>query len=241
MTKFMQMNKSSLSKQIAEQIEGLILSQELKVGERLPGEIEMAEQFGSSRNVLREAMTTLKERGLIEVKPGSGAYVAQPDPLALGEMMNRFVALGSLSVYEVYEVRMALEVRSCGLAAQYGDQEGIMALNDLISQSEKEYRDNELWAKYEYKFHMQIAKMTGTTLFPVFLRPLLGIVFDLTNEKPRPLIARKGGMEAHKRIVEAIASKDKDAAEQAMVRHLQGFLTDLIREKEHREEVEDTR
>lgn len=241
MAKFVQMNKDSLSKQIAEQIETLILSQELKVGERLPGEIELAEQFGSSRNVLREAMTSLKERGLIEVKPGSGAYVAQPDPLALGEMMNRFVALGSLSVYEVYEVRMALEVRSCGLAAEHADEEGISKLKELIEKTEKDYKDDQLWAKYEYKFHMQIAKMTNTTLFPVFLRPLLNIVFDITNEKPRPLVARKSGLEAHKRIVAAIESGDKEAAEQAMILHLQGFLNDIIKGKDQSEEPEGAR
>jgi len=236
MVKFVQMTRSNLSEKIAEQMENMILTQELKVGDRLPGEIELAEQFGSSRNILREALNMLKERGLIEVKPGSGAYVAQPSPFALGDMVHRMVTLGSVPPYEIYEVRMALEVRACGLAAVNSDREGVDKLHALIKKMEKDYADNRLWAQYEFKFHIQIAEMTRTNMFPIFLRPLINLVFNITKENPRPMDARISGLDAHKKIVDAIASKNRSSAEKAMAEHLQGFLNDLLKEKEELEQ-----
>ena len=133
--------KANLSSQIANQLEELILSQELKAGERLPGEIELAEQFGTSRNILREALTSLKERGLVTVRNGSGVYVAQPDARILGNVVNRLVAVGSASIQEVYELRVALEVQSSGLAAVNATDEDLQSLDELIRLMEQDYRN----------------------------------------------------------------------------------------------------
>jgi DNA-binding FadR family transcriptional regulator len=62
-----------------------------------------------------------------------------------------------------------------------------------------------------------------------FLRPLISIVFKLTEVEPQTTVKeRKGGFEAHKKIVEMIETKNRKEAEQAMVEHLQGFLNDII-------------
>jgi GntR family transcriptional repressor for pyruvate dehydrogenase complex len=229
MAEFIQMNRNSLSHQIAEQLENLILSKELKIGEKLPGEIELAEKFGSSRNILREAMTTLKERGLIEVKSGNGAFVAQPNPLTFEKMVDRYVTLDSIPVYEIFEVRMALEVRSCGLAAENADEEGIETLRELFKKMEKCCGDGEFWAEYDFEFHMQIAAMTKTSLMQIFLRPLISIVFKIADREPRlPLHARQGGLEAHRKILKMIETRDRKGAEQTMVEHLQDFLNDIL-------------
>ena len=219
--------KANLSSQIANQLEERIISQELKAGDKLPGEIELAEQFGTSRNILREAITTLKERGLVQVRNGSGAYVMQPDAQVLGDVVNRLVAVGSTSIQEVYELRVAIEVQSCGLAAVNATQEDLAALDDLIGQMERDYRDDQLWSKLDYNFHKELAVSTHKTLFPEFLRPLINTVCDLSDRHPRHFEARLRGIEQHKRIVEAVKSRDRAAAERAMEEHLQVFLADL--------------
>jgi len=220
--------KSNISNQIAEHIESMILSQELKVGDKLPGEIALAEQYGASRNMLREAMTTLKERGLVEIKNGSGAYISQPNSDSLSNAVNRLVTFGDATAYEVYEVRMALEVRACGLAAKFASKEDLQVLHTLIANMELNYEDRKLWTQYDGEFHEALAQMTKISLFPAFLHPLISIVQSIAEEQPLPASARKKGLAAHKKIVDAIESRDRDAAENAMTSHLNGFLTDLV-------------
>jgi len=228
MANFTQANKLNLSEQIAEQIENVILTRELNVGDKLPGEIELAEQFGASRNVLREAFKTLQERGLIEIKAGSGAFVAQPSPLALQDMVNRIVTLSDIPSFEIYAVRMALEVPSCGLAAVNATSEDIAVLESIIEKMQNHYEKDDQWARNEYKFHLKIADMTNTQMFPILLRPLIKIVFDLTKNEPLPLEARKGGLRDHMRILEALKKGDQKEAENAMAAHLKDFLNDRI-------------
>ncbi len=227
MVSYTPVTKANLSAQIASQLEEQIITQKLKTGDRLPGEIELAEQFGTSRNILREAITTLKERGLVQVRNGSGAYVVQPDAQVLGDVVNRLVALGSASIEEVYELRVALEVQSCGLAAVNATDEELVRLDQLIERMEQEYRDGQLWSKHDYNFHKELAVATHNKLFPEFLRPLIHIVYDLSDKHPRDLDARLRGIAQHKRIVEALKQHNRDEAEKAMLNHLQVFLADL--------------
>lgn len=227
MVSYRPVSKSNMSSQIADQIEQMILSMKLKAGEKLPGEIELAQRFGASRNVLREAMTALKERGLIEVKNGSGAYVLKPDADALDSVVNRLLAFGATSIYEVYEIRMALEVRACSLAAKFADEQDIERLHTLVEEMEQNYRDDALWTKYDMEFHEALAQMTRVSLFPVFLKPLITSVQSIFKSQPQPLSARESGLAAHKKIVAAIEAKDRHLAEEAMTSHLKGFLTDV--------------
>lgn len=225
------LNKSSLSMQIADQLEARILQNQLKEGEKLPGEMELAERFGASRNVLREAMTTLKERGLIEVRNGSGAYVVHPQAEKLGQVVSRLVITGSVSADELFEVRMALEVRACGLAAQNATPEEIEKLQTLLDDMERSYEDSGLWAQFDYDFHILLARCTGNVLFPVLLEPLISLVTDNFNKMPLPLEARKRGMAHHRTIMDAVKAHDRAAAEKGMVLHLQRYLEDQNRIK----------
>ncbi len=229
---YAQVVKSSLSQQIAQNIEQMIISQELQVGDRLPGEIELAERFGASRNVIREAITMLKERGLVDVKNGSGAYVAQLTSAALGNMVGRLAAVGSAAPAEVYEIRMALEVRACGLAAQNGTPKQKSDLRLLVEDMEKNLDDLATWKKDDLRFHRRLAQMTQNALFPAFIEPLTTQVFssDAAWSRAPSKEAREGGMEQHRRILDAVEKGDRRGAEKAMTDHLQRYLEDIQRE-----------
>jgi len=223
--------KSSLSQQIARSLEEMIISQEIQVGDRLPGEIELAERFGASRNVLREAIAMLKERGLVDVKNGSGAYVTQLTADALGSMVNRLAAVGSASPEEVYEIRMALEVRACGLAAENASAMQIEELRLIVDGMEKNFEDLASWKKDDLKFHRCLANMTHNALFPALIEPLTAEVFSPRHiSHPPSMEARLGGMAQHRRILDAVENGNRTAAEKAMADHLQRYLDDILRE-----------
>lgn len=232
MAAFSRVSRNNLSEQIASSLEDMILSQKLKSGDRLPSEQQLADHFGTSRNMVREALKTLQERGLVEVKNGSGAYITQPDAQTLGNVVKRLVTVGAASEHEVYEVRMALEVRACGLAAENASQENIVQLKELFDAMERSYQDSKLWAECDYAFHETIARSTGNVLFPEFIRPLLRTVHSISDSRPRNVAARLAGIRQHEVIVQAIEARDAYAARSAMSAHLQHFIDDIVQKKE---------
>ena len=118
----------NLYEQIADHIEKQILisgSAEWKEGERLPSEQELAGQFAVSRNVIRETIKVLKERGLVDPRNGVGAVITKPDQQKLSSMIYRYVLLQEMDPEEIYDVRCLLEVYSAQLAAERVDEEGL--------------------------------------------------------------------------------------------------------------------
>ena len=227
---FNPIDKSNLSQQIAMTLEQIIIQQKILVGERLPGEIELAEQFGTSRSIVREAIAMLRERHLVEVRNGSGAYVTQVPPEALKSVVTRMTAVGSASPQELYEIRMALEVRACGLAAQNGSDQEKEELRTIVKHMEEDYEDLHKWYADDLQFHKRLALMTHNQLFPAFLGPLIKHIFSPDDEGfVQPSIkARQGGVEQHKHILDTVERCDRDAAEKAMAGHLQTYLDDIM-------------
>ncbi len=226
---YIQINRSSLSQQIAENLENMIIGQELQVGDRLPGENDLANKFGASRNVVREAMTMLRERGLIEVRNGSGSYVTRVQSNTLGNVVTRMTIGGVTTAQEVYEIRMALEVSGCRLAAQNCTNEEIEDLSNIVKDMENDYKNLDKWYEDDSKFHVLLANMTHNSLFPAFIEPMISVIF---YQKEKDFImpslqARRGGVEQHKRILRAVINKDSDAAEKAMTDHLKAYLNDI--------------
>src|SRR5260221_37536 len=92
---------------VASQIEEAIINGTFGIGTQLPSEQQLAEDFGVSRNVVREAFKFLKERGLIDILNGSGAYVCQPSSEATSNALGRYIRLiGAHSAIDsLYEAR----------------------------------------------------------------------------------------------------------------------------------------
>src|SRR5215475_12594500 len=99
-----------LSDKVAEMMLETILSRRLAVGDRLPSERELGEQFGVSRTVVREAVRALVAKGVIEVRSGSGLRVAAVEASAVSESMSLYLRGSSLDFEKVHEVRALLEV-----------------------------------------------------------------------------------------------------------------------------------
>src|SRR6059058_6051972 len=99
-----------LSDKVADVMLETILSKRLEVGDRLPSERELGEQFSVSRTVVREAVRALVAKGVIEVRSGSGLRVAAVNAAAVSESMSLYVHGGGIDFERVHEVRTLLEV-----------------------------------------------------------------------------------------------------------------------------------
>src|SRR3989304_1916879 len=123
-----------LSEEIVGQIERLILNHELPIGAALPPERQLAAQLGVSRNILREAVRMLVQRGLLEVRPGSGF---------LQDFLDLFVRTSEFGLFDLVEARQALEVQIAELAAQRATEDDCRLIDRDLGEREDAAADPE--------------------------------------------------------------------------------------------------
>jgi GntR family transcriptional repressor for pyruvate dehydrogenase complex len=213
-----------LSDKVAEMMLETILSRRLAVGERLPSERELGEQFGVSRTVVREAVRALVAKGVIEVRSGSGLRVAAVDAAAVSESMSLFMRGGGIDFEKVHEVRTVLEVHIAGLAAERATREDIKRLDEVHERMENEIDDVAAAARHDLEFHRVIARATHNDLFLVLMDSIGTSLIDIRRENLGSGAALET-LDQHARIFERIARHDVDGARAAMSAHLDGVAT----------------
>lgn len=210
-----------LSDKVANMMLETILSRKLQVGDRLPSERELGEQFGVSRTVIREAVRALVAKSVIEVRSGSGLRVAAVDAAAVSESMSLFLRSGSLDFEKVHEVRALLEVHIAGLAAERAteaDTAGLRAVHERMRDASGEV---EAAARDDLEFHRAIATATQNELYLLLMDSIGSALLDIRREN-----LGSGSMPTtlaqHEQVLQAIAARDPTDARMAMAAHLEG-------------------
>ena len=223
---------------IVAQIEDLITAGQLHIGDKLPGERELAEQFRVSRVVVREAIRDLQARGVIEVRQGSGTYVQLMPSQALTRSLTLLLHLEKPALIDLFVARRALELAAVSLAAQHATSEQISALEKCISEMSAIARpglhieDNfYAYGDKDLQFHTLIAEASHNSI----LQSLLSAVLPLFMAGRVEVVKRLGSFDkfldrsplhellVHKEhidIADAIITHDAVAAEQRMKLHL---------------------
>ena len=216
-----------LYEQIVEQIEASFLKGELKPGDKLPAERELAEQFGVSRTAIREAVKALTQKGLVEAYPGRGTYVINSTPQAVRHSLDLLVKFdGNEGTRSLVEVREILEPEIAALAAFRAKEEQINAMREAVEVMDASLEDIDAFIEADLDFHFALAEGTQNVLIPTLTDTLV----VLLREQRKQIALVKGGMvraqEHHKKILAAILSRDAEAARQAMRAHLEQIHTD---------------
>jgi DNA-binding FadR family transcriptional regulator len=210
-----------LSDKVAEMMLETILSNRLNVGDRLPSERELGEQFGVSRTVVREAVRELVAKGVIEVRSGSGLRVAAVAASAVSESMSLFLRGGTLDFEKVHEVRAVLEVHIAGLAAERATPEDVAALRKVHERMQAETGDVEAAARDDLEFHRVIARATHNELYLVLLDSIGGSLIDIRRDNLGSGSA-PATLEQHADVLDRIEAHDPAGARAAMAAHLDG-------------------
>lgn len=216
--------------QIAEQIEKRILDGELKSGDRLPTERDLAEQFHASRTAVREAMKILAQKGLIEMRPGRGTIVID----GVHEAMQNSIGLAmKLKLGEVggsdnlVEVREILETEIAALAAARALEKDIAAMREAITVMDASLHDADSFIAADNLFHEALAQATQNTLILILVKSIVNPL----SEQRKQIFAVEGGPQRgqmhHKRILESIVRRDPEAARVAMRAHLRQVREDV--------------
>jgi len=218
---------SRLYEQIVEQVEQAILKGELKPGDQLPAERELAEQFGVSRTAVREAVKALREKGLVEAFSGRGTFVTNGTSQAMRQSLDLITRIGGLDgSAQLAEVRAILEPEIAALAAERIEEQLLITLREAVALMDRSLEDPDGYIEADLDFHLALAEGAAN---PVILS-LIDSIVGLLREQRLRIFSVDGGPQRgqyhHKRILEAIERRDCDKARAAMREHLQQVRED---------------
>lgn len=219
---------SKVFEQIAEQIEKRILSGELRRGDRLPTERELSDQFHASRTAVREAMKTLAQKGLVDMRPGRGTIVIDGTSQAMRDSLGLMMRVGQAgSSNSLVELREIIEPEIAALAAVRAMDEQIAAMSEAVRVMDINLHEANAYIAADNDFHRALAKGTQNVL----ILALVDSIVDLLSEQRKQIFSLGGAPERgqihHKRILDSIVQRDADAAREAMRAHLQQVRDDV--------------
>ena len=212
--------RQPVAEQVARQLLALVQSGNLKPGEQLPPERELAATMGVSRPSLREALRALSLLGVLRIRQGGGVYVSSLDPESLLAPLHFFISLNARNVEDLFEARLVIESEITRIAAEKINPESLAIMRDCVEFESSELDDEEKFIESDVKFHKVLFESVDNSFLQQFATSLhiLGKASrEITGHIPGVV---EQSLEDHKHILQAIEAGDGDAAATAMKQHL---------------------
>jgi len=212
--------RSPLYEEVAERLREFIDVQELRPGDRLMSERELAHRLGVSRTSVRQALTALRVGGLVEIRHGDGVYLLRsPEdvvPSLAEELLQSHAQLPA-----IMEVREALETQTARLAARRRSEADLDEMRLALREMAAAIEQGDDGAEADRRFHGAITAASHNEL----LAGLMEQLADVIDQTRRASLSRPGrpprSLIAHEQILQAIADRDEDGAARAMRDHLE--------------------
>jgi GntR family transcriptional repressor for pyruvate dehydrogenase complex len=198
----------------------MVQNDDLKPGDRLPPERQLAIMFGVSRNSVREAIKSLEQYGVLISKPGAGTYIAENSQANLAMAMGDAFARERHRLDDIFELRLLLEPQIAHLAAQRITDKELQKMQSLISAYTKNMRDGLPVYFYDQAFHDAIAAATGNQSLTLLMDQMHELLRESRDEALQSPVRSAKSLEDHQKILEALSMRDPERAREAMTDHL---------------------
>lgn len=214
--KFKTFKNENLSEKVANEILQMISDELLKAGEKLPPEPELANQFGISRGILREALTILGAKGFVKRTPGHGTFIRDLPKTSEQDSDAILRLFKSASYSDILEIRAPLE-KLCveRVISRASDQEieSLEAkLQGLVGES--------LSAVANFNFHLRLAELSKNLILINFISSYSDLINELAYDVYAIEDRYKDSLGEHFQILQAIKNRDTEVAIRAMEDHL---------------------
>jgi len=213
---------ATIADQVFKTLHEWILSGKLKANDKLPSQDKLAEQFGVSRNTLREAIYKLKVMGLLTAKQGVGTIVNISSPSSYMVSLSDHLLLNPSTVREFIEARLVLEQATVRLAVMRITREGLVKFDDLISRQTRAFKEGDIdtFIKLDSEFHRELAQESGNAVLLKCLETVRELLQDFISEVSHLPGAINSAIRYHREILRYMQAKDKEKAEEKMREHL---------------------
>ena len=216
---FKPIDKSRRFAQVASQLRKSIFDGAYQPGQRLPNERQLAEIFGTSRIIVREAIWDLKKSGLVDVKRGAhgGAFVQKMRHEAVTSVIRDVASLGKVRPAHIIEVRLIIEPTVAALAAERATGQDLEEMSRYQETIPKKQTDE--YVRWQIGFHRMVAKASQNPLFAMLVNIFLDFSEDMIlNLKNKDRVYHD--TTTHPTILEKIAQGDPEGAKRLFYDHL---------------------
>lgn len=224
---FNPVRSEKIYQQVNRQVQELILSGELKKGDKLPGERQLAEMLNVSRASVRESLRSLEIMGLLESRAGEGNFVSDSKTPILLEPLSIMFKLNNGTFRDILEIRKVLEVEAAGLAAARMTKDQELELRSLF-QSMEESDDETRSVEIDKAIHLAIANSTGNYLIVTMLEAISSLMTVFIADARRIIvknIREQGRLEQiHADVIDALCQRDPEKARAAMSLHFEAVI-----------------
>jgi GntR family transcriptional regulator, transcriptional repressor for pyruvate dehydrogenase complex len=207
-----EINRGNAAEAVFEDIRTAIVSRKLALGTRLPAEVQLAERYGISRAIIREALRSLQTLGFTQTRTGRGTFVVSESPA-------RQLGGGAYSARDLIEARPCIEIPAAGCAALRRTDDQLASLTSLCGRMDEE-QNIQTWVRMDAEFHDEIAKASGNAIFRKVVADVRGALSTQSELVEHVRGRRKASNNEHRRILEAVAAGSEEDARAAMAEHL---------------------
>lgn len=218
--RFAVVDRSTLPEEIATRLLDLIKAEQLRPGDKLPAERELAAEMHVSRPVLREALRALAIMNVVEIRQGAGTYITALEPQQLVSHLEFVFSKDPVALSQVIETRRIVELGNVRLAAQRITPDELADLAALLRRLRDAVDDADRFAELDIAFHDAVCEAAGNFLLVQFMR-IINTLGKVSRERTgAALTARKRALKDHEAILAALRAHDPAAAATAMEAHL---------------------
>lgn len=230
--------RKTFSRKVVEHIKELIATGQLKPGDKLPAERDLAERMDVSRPTIREAYKNLSAVGLLEIKQGNGVYVADEN-----QKLNNLASvlfMQSDTIHELFEVRKMIEAESAAKAAVNGTPDFLDNIYETTREcyervivrpqfATKEAREAFL-SESDQTFHLMVSEASGNEVVVRIMTNLIDLLRQSRKQSMRIPGRVEQSLKEHMRIAEMLKRNDAQMARFHMIEHLESVEKDLLSE-----------
>ena len=213
-------NHSQLTMQVVDHVRELIANGELKPGDRLPPERELARSLKISRSSLRAGIGFLAAMGVLKSRHGAGTFVATGPPALDSSSLTVLGALHGFLPWQMFEARLVIEASVAGLAAERATGDHIAELAEEVAEMYASMDDPQEYLIHDIRFHRTIAKAAGNPILGALMETITANLYDSRRATAHNSSDLKESAEMHREIYRAIRSRNPEAARKTMEQHL---------------------
>lgn len=212
--------RSTLPQEVANRLLLQIREQELRPGDKLPAERQLAAMMAVSRPVVREALRALSLMGVVDIRQGDGTYVTSLEPRRLIAHLDIVFAKDSVAIVQLLEARRVIEVGNVRLAAARVTEADLAGLEERMRDLAGAIDDPVRFSELDIAFHTAVCAAAGNFLLLQFM-DIIGTLGRVSRERTGGLpTVRRAALRDHRRLLDALRAHDPETAEGAMLAHL---------------------
>lgn len=212
---FDKVDRRRYSEQVIQSIKAEILSNRFAVGDKLPNEKELTQNFNISRTVVREAIRVLEESGLVEIRKGpkGGVFVTHTFHKPVSNSLKGLIDHGQLTIEHLFNVRALIEPYVAFEAALKAKPEDLQPLRDLIDESLAHLDDVLLLKANNIRFHLLLTRAAGNPVLSLLMDSVIELVMEFSRDFADLLFGRKSAR-IHQELLTLIEARRADEAKQ---------------------------